>query len=73
MKQYALPNSWYDWMKWAGLVFLPAAATLYGILAQVWGLPYGEQVVATINAIGVFIGTIIGISHLTAKEADDAR
>ena len=67
-KQYILPSEWYDVLKWVGLVLLPACATLYGIIAQVWGLPYGEQVVTTINAIGVFIGTLIGISHITAKE-----
>lgn len=71
MKKYALPDGWYNWMKWIGLVLLPALATFYGMFAQTWGLPYGEQIVTTINAIGTFIGTIIGVSHLTAKEAEE--
>ena len=67
-KKYLLPDGWYGWMKWAGLIVLPACATLYGVLAQVWGLPFGEQVVATINAVSVFVGAVIGVSHVTAKE-----
>ena len=72
-KKYLLPNGWYGWMKWAGLIVLPAIATLYGMVAQAWGLPYAEQVVTTINAVSAFIGTIIGVSHVTAKEVEDAR
>ena len=71
-KVYPIPDWLYDVLKWLGLVLLPALATLYGIIAPTWGLPYADQIVTTINAVGVFIGTIIGISHITAKEVPDA-
>lgn len=69
VKKYLLPNGAYDILKWLGLIACPALAVFYGVLAKTWGLPYGEQVVTTINAVGVLIGALIGASHLAAKEA----
>lgn len=68
-KKYLLPDGAYDILKWLGLIACPALAVFYGVLAKTWGLPYGEQVVTTINAVGVLIGALIGASHLAAKEA----
>lgn len=50
-------------MKWIALIALPAIATLYFAIAQIWGLPYGEQVVGTITAIDTFLGALLGISN----------
>jgi hypothetical protein len=58
-----LSNKVYDVLKWIALLLLPALATFYGIVGKTWGLPYVEQIVVTINALGVFIGAIIGISN----------
>lgn len=71
-KKYLLPDGAYDILKWLGLIACPALAVFYGVLAKTWGLPYGEQVVTTINAMGVLIGVLIGASHVTAKEGQDA-
>lgn len=57
-----LSNSNYDWLKWVAQIFLPAFGTLYFALAQIWGLPYAEQVVGTITAIDAFLGALLGIS-----------
>ena len=57
-----LSNSNYDWLKWVAQIFLPAFGTFYFALAQIWGLPYAEQVVGTITAIDTFLGVILGIS-----------
>ena len=57
-----LNNKVYDYLKWIALVVLPALGTLYFTIAQIWGLPYGEQVVGTITAIVTFLGVILGIS-----------
>lgn len=55
-------NSTYDKLKWLCTILLPAAATLYFTLSQIWNFPYGEQVVGTLAAISTFIGVCIGIS-----------
>ena len=53
----------YDILKWIALIVLPAIATLYFAIAQIWGLPYGEQVVGTITAVDAFLGALLGISN----------
>lgn len=67
--QYFMPDGLYDVLKWVGLIALPALAVFYGVIAPAWGLPYADQVVLTLNALGVLVGTLIGASQLTATEA----
>lgn len=69
MKTYIMPNGVYDVLKWVGLVALPAAAVLIATIGPAWGMPYVDNIVLTLNALGVFIGTLIGASHITAKDA----
>lgn len=52
----------YNTIKWIAQLVLPAAGTLYFALSQIWGFPYGEEIVGTITAIDVFLGALIGIS-----------
>lgn len=59
-----LPNKVYDILKWIAQILLPAVATLYFALAQIWGFPYGEEIVGTISAIDVFLGVCLGISTM---------
>lgn len=59
----------YDVLKWVAQYLLPALATLYFAIAQVWGLPYGEQIVGTITAIDTFLGVILGISTVQYNKA----
>lgn len=67
-----LPDKVYDVLKWVCIICLPAVAVLYTVLAKIWGLPFESEIPATINAIAVFIGTLIGISHIAGKETKDA-
>ena len=57
-------NRVYDVLKWIAQIVLPAAGTLYFALSQIWGLPYGEQVVGTITAVDAFLGAILGVSSM---------
>lgn len=57
-----LSNKTYDVLKWIAMVVLPALGTLYFVLAGIWGLPYGEQVVGTITAVDTFLGALLGVS-----------
>lgn len=69
-----LPDKLYNVLKWVCLIALPATAVLYFTLAKIWGLPYGAEITATINAIAVFIGALIGISQITInKEGNDEK
>ena len=59
---FAMSNKTYDILKYIAQIVLPACATLYGALAGIWGLPYGEQIVATIAAVDLFLGAVLKIS-----------
>lgn len=52
----------YNVLKWVTMLALPATATLYYALSTIWGLPYGEEVVATIAALTTFFGVLLGVS-----------
>lgn len=61
----------YDILKYIAQIVLPALGTLYFALSQIWGLPYGEQIVGTITAIDAFLGAILKInSDMYYKEKD---
>lgn len=62
-----MSNKMYDVLKWIAQILLPAAATLYFALSQIWGLPYGEEIVGTITALDAFLGALLGISSLSYK------
>ena len=59
-----MSNKVYDVLKYIAQIVLPALATLYFALAQIWGLPYGEQIVGTITAVDAFLGAILRISTI---------
>lgn len=58
-----LSKTTYDFVKPTVQVYLPALASLYFGLSQIWGLPAGEQVVGSIALITTFLGVILGVSH----------
>lgn len=57
-------NKTYDILKYIAQIVLPALGALYFALSQIWGLPYGEQIVGTITALDCFLGAILGISTI---------
>ena len=63
---YLLPENAYQVLKWVGLIFCPALAAMIGAVGPAWGMPRVDAVVLTINALGTFIGVIIGASQLSA-------
>lgn len=63
-----MSNKVYDALKFVAQILLPALATLYFALAQIWNLPYGEQIVGTITAIDAFLGALLGISSINYKK-----
>jgi hypothetical protein len=61
-RDHLLSSSTYDILKRWAQIGLPALGTLYFALSQIWGLPYGEQVVGTIVALDAFLGILLGYS-----------
>lgn len=66
-----LSNKWYDRLKWVAQYLLPALETLWLALAKIWGFPYGTEIGATIAALDVFLGVVLGISSHNYKGDGD--
>ena len=66
-----MTDKMYDALKWVAQILLPAVATLYFAIAQIWGLPYGEEIVGTITAIDAFLGALLGISTYQYNKRSD--
>lgn len=63
-----MSNKLYDSLKWIAQIALPALGALYFGLSQIWGLPYGEQVVGTVAVVDTFLGALLGISTAQYKK-----
>lgn len=63
-----MTNKLYDELKWIAQILIPALATLYFAIAQIWNLPYAEQIVGTMTAIDAFLGALLGISTYNYKK-----
>lgn len=60
----------YDALKWIALVALDASGIAYEGLAQIWNLPFGNEVMKTCTVVSVFIGTLIGVSSHKYKNIE---
>lgn len=69
--QYIIPDKVYDILKWVGLVALPAIATFVGTVGTACGWEFTGITVTVITAAGTLVGTLLGVSHATAKEVVD--
>lgn len=70
-----LPNKVYDILKWLVILFIPALATFYGVLAGIWNLPFIDEIPKTLIALDTFLGAILGISTMTyeAKKKEELK
>ena len=63
-KSYLLPDKAYDVLKWVGLIACPALAVFAQAVGPAWGLPCTNEIVLTLNSLGVLIGALIGVSQV---------
>lgn len=66
-----LSDNIYNILKWIGLIALPALAVFVSVIGPVWNIPYTDQIVITLNALGVLIGALIGVSAATISKEDN--
>lgn len=57
-----MSNKVYDILKFIAQIVLPALATFYVTIANLWGLPYPDEISGTVMAIDTFLGAILMIS-----------
>lgn len=58
-----LSNKWYDILKWLAQLVLPAGATLYYGISNVWNLPYQTEIVGSIVASNVWLSALLVVSN----------
>ena len=56
-----MSNKTYDTLKFIALLIAPLV-TFVGSLVSIWGISYGEQIVATLAAIDVLVGAVVAIA-----------
>lgn len=59
-----MSNKLYDVLKWVSLVALDAVGLFYQTIADIWSLPFGDEVLKTCVAMSVLIGTLIGVKGM---------
>lgn len=69
-KGLVLSNEQYDALQRIAQYLLPAIGAFYFTIAQIWGLPYAEQVVGTIAAVGVLFALVLALSRRTYKDGN---
>ena len=57
-----MKNKTYDVLKYIAQIVLPALGTFYFAIAQIWGLPFGEEIVGTIAAVDTLLGALLKLS-----------
>lgn len=59
----------YEFLKWTGLIALPAVAWFISRIAPVWHIADAEAIVTTLNALGTLIGVLIGVSTIDYRKS----
>lgn len=65
-------NSTYNILKKLVQIVIPAVSSLYFGLSQIWGLPWGEEIVGTLALLATFLGVLLGISTNKYNNSPDA-
>jgi len=69
-KVFPLTDGAYKFLTNLAQYWLPAAATFYVALAVLWDFPNVEQIVGTITAADILLGTLLGISKKSYNASD---
>ena len=57
-----MSNKTYDTLKMVALILTPVLA-FCASLVNIWGIPHGEQIVATLTAIDTLIGAVVLVAN----------
>lgn len=68
-----LSNRNYDILKYVALIALPAIQVFWLTIGKIWDLAYTVEIGATIGAVALLLGTLLGVStgnYRAEKEQD---
>lgn len=65
-----MSNKTYDTLKLIALILTPVLAFAASVV-NIWGIPYGEQIVATLTAIDTLVGAIVLAANKAYNRAEN--
>ena len=65
-----MSNKTYDTLKVVALILTPILA-FAASLVNIWGIPYGEQIVATLTALDTLIGAVVVVANKAYKPQEE--
>lgn len=65
-----MTNQQYDTLKTIALIITPVLAFLASVVT-IWGIPYGEQIVATLTALDTLFGAVVVVTNQQYKGGED--
>ncbi len=68
-----LPQRTYETLRWLIAIVLPAIGVLVVTIDNIWGLNIPSQEISlTLDAVGLFLGTIFGISKIVHDKKEES-
>ena len=55
-------NKTYDTLKYIALIALPALQVFWLTIGKIWDISYTVEIGATIGAVALLLGTLLGVS-----------
>lgn len=69
-----LSDKTYDVLKYIALIALPAIQVFWLTIGKIWDISYTVEIGATIGAVALLLGTLLGVStknYYKGKEAEE--
>ena len=67
-----MSNKTYDTLKFIALLIAPVV-TFAANLVDIWGIPHGNEIVATFAAIDVLVGAVVTIAKARYDKKKEAE
>lgn len=62
-------NKTYDTLKYVALIALPALQVFWLTIGKIWDLSYTVEIGATVGAVALLLGTLLGVSTANYRAA----
>lgn len=68
-----LTSRTYDTLKYIALIALPAIQVFWLTIGKIWNISYTVEIGATIGAVALLLGTLLGVSTRNYYEENETQ
>lgn len=68
-----MSNKTYDILKYVALIALPALQVFWLTIGKIWDISYTVEIGATIGAVALLLGTLLGVSSSRYYEENQVQ